>query len=63
MATTPQREEPGFDSDVNELPKDKDNGSPDTLEEKPDVAAQDEEDDNLEAQKDAAEERKDGGYQ
>jgi hypothetical protein len=63
MATTPQGEEPGFESDVDELPKDRDNGSPNTLEEDPDTAKADEEDANLEAQKDAAEERKEGGYQ
>lgn len=56
-------EEPGFEHDVNELPKDRDKGSPDTLEESPETSEQDEEDDNLEAQKQAAEKRKDGGYQ
>ena len=63
MATTPQGEEPGFESDIDELPKDRDKGSPDTLEEDPDTAEADEEDANLAAQADAAEERKEGGYQ
>jgi hypothetical protein len=63
MATTPQGEEPGFENDVDELPKDRDNGSPNALEEDPDTAKADEEDANLEAQKDAAGERKEGGYQ
>ena len=58
MATTPQSEESGFESDVDELPKGRDNPSPNTLEEDPDTAKADEEDANLEAQKDAAEERK-----
>jgi hypothetical protein len=63
MDGTPQGEEPGFDHDVDELPKDRDNGSPETLEEKPEVAAEDEEEVNLDAQRNAAEERKEGGYQ
>lgn len=63
MDDTPQGEEPGFDHDVDELPKDRDNGSPETLEDKPEAAAADEDEDNLKAQRKAAEERKDGGYQ
>ena len=59
MATT--REEPGFETDVNELPEGA-NRSEDTLEESPpsddDAATEIEE-----AQRDAAEERKEGGYQ
>jgi hypothetical protein len=56
-------EEPGFEHDVNELPKDRNKGSPDTLEESPETTEQDEEDANLETQRQAAEERKDGDYQ
>ena len=61
MATTPQDEEPGFETDVNELTED-DNGSEDTLEEKPNPSDQDPAD-LEEAQKDGAEDRKEGGYQ
>jgi hypothetical protein len=63
MDCTLQGEEPGFDHDVDELPKDRDNGLPETLEERPKVAVDDKEEDNLEAQRKAAEERKEGGYQ
>lgn len=63
MKDTAQGEEPGFDHDVDEIQKDRDNGSPETLEEKPEVSAEDEDEDNLEAQRKAAKERKEGGYQ
>jgi hypothetical protein len=60
MATTPQEEQPGFETDVNELPV-SNQGPDDTLEEKP---SEDEESSELEkAQEEAAEERKEGGYQ
>ena len=61
MATTPRDEEPGFETDVNELTED-DNGSEDTLEEKRgpgDQAPAERE----EAQQDGAEDRTEGGYQ
>ena len=61
MATTPENEEPGFEHDVNELPEDQDNGSPDTLEDDP--LPEDEAGGIEDAQEEAAEERKDGGYQ
>lgn len=61
MATTPRDEEPGFETDVNELTED-DNGREDTLEEKPGPSDQDPAD-LEEAQKDGAEDRKEGGYQ
>jgi len=61
MATTPQEEEPGFETDVNELPED-DQGSEDTLEEEP-LPEDDEPAEMEEAQEQAAEERKEGGYQ
>lgn len=62
MATTPDNEQPGFETDVNELPHDKDNGDEHRLEDGPE--AQDENASELEeAQKEAAEERKEGGYQ
>jgi len=61
MATTPQEEEPGFETDVSELPDD-DQGSEDTLEDEP--GSEDEESEGMEeAQEEAAEERKEGGYQ
>lgn len=61
MATTPQEEEPGFETDVNELPED-DQGSEDTLEDEPD--SEDHGSDDMEkVQEEAAEERKEGGYQ
>ena len=61
MATTPDNEEPGFEHDVNELPKDQ-NSSEETLEENP--KADDEQAAEMEhVQEEAAEERKEGGYQ
>ncbi|WP_156347480.1 MULTISPECIES: hypothetical protein [unclassified Sphingomonas] len=61
MASTPQEKEPGFETDVNELPED-DKGSEDTLEEEP--LPEDEATAGMEeAQEQAAEERKEGGYQ
>ena len=60
MASTPTNEEPGFEADVNELPEDN-QGAEDTLEDEPlpedDSAGLDD------AQEQAAEERKEGGYQ
>lgn len=61
MATTPQEEEPGFETDVNELPED-DKGSPDTLEDEP-LPEDGEAADLGDAQEQAAEEREEGGYQ
>ncbi|MES3082207.1 hypothetical protein [Sphingomonas faeni] len=49
MVTTPQAEEPGFESDVNELPDDN-NGREDTLEDKP-IADEQEPSDLEDAQK------------
>lgn len=60
MTNIASEEEPGFEADVDELPED-DQGSPDTLEDQPlgedDAPALDE------AQEQATEERKEGGYQ
>lgn len=58
MATNPENEEPGFEHDVNELPE---KGHEDTLEDDP--KPEDEADAMEEAQEEAAEERKVGGYQ
>lgn len=55
----PQDEEPGFETDVNELP-DSNNGPEDSLEEKPSPDVQNS-DDLEEAQKEGAEEREEGG--
>ncbi len=55
----PQDEEPGFETDVNELP-DSNNGPEDSLEDKPSRDAQNP-DDLEEAQKEGAEEREEGG--
>ena len=55
----PQDEEPGFETDVNELP-DSNNGPEDSLEDKPSRDAQNS-DDLEEAQKEGAEEREEGG--
>lgn len=61
MSTKPTNEEPGFENGINELPNDQDGGDPDTLEEsQPEGEKADEME---EAQKDAAEQRKEGGYQ
>jgi hypothetical protein len=57
MVTTPQAEEPGFETDVNELP---DNGPEYTLENKP-IADEQRPNDLEEAQKEGAEEREEGG--
>jgi hypothetical protein len=55
----PQDEEPGFETEVNELP-DSNNGPEDSLEDKPVPDAQNS--DDLEgAQKEGAEEREEGG--
>jgi hypothetical protein len=59
MTTTPN-EEPGFEADVDELPEDND-VSPDTLEDAP--LPEDESTKLEEAQEQAAEERREGGYQ
>jgi hypothetical protein len=59
---SPTNEEPGFENDVDELPDDAQPASPETLENTPKQDATDA--DELEAaQEDAAEERKEGGYQ
>lgn len=55
----PQDEEPGFETDVNELPN-SNNGPEDSLEDNPSPDAQNLED-LEEAQKEGAEEREDGG--
>ena len=55
----PQDEEPGFETDFNELP-DSNNGPEDSLEDKPSPETQ-HPDDIEEAQKEGAEEREDGG--
>jgi hypothetical protein len=58
MVTTPQAEEPGFETDVNELPDDN-NGPEDTLEDKQ-AADEQKANDLEEAQKDGAEKREEG---
>jgi hypothetical protein len=63
MATVPQNEEPGIGQNVKKLPKDQENGSPDTLEVSLDVPATDEDEDKLDVEKRAAEERKERGHQ
>lgn len=55
----PQDEEPGFETDVNELP-DSNNGPEDSLEDKPSPNAPIS-DDLEEAEKEGAEERQEGG--
>lgn len=61
MASTPTNEEPGFEVDVNELP-DTDQGAENRLEDEP--LAEDGKSNALdEAQEQASEERKEGGYQ
>ncbi len=55
----PQNEEPGFETDVNELP-DGNMGPEDSLEDKPSPDAQ-KSDDLEEVQKEGAEEREEGG--
>lgn len=60
MAIHPENEEPGFEHDVNELPKAQ-KGHEDSLEEDP--KPQDEAGAMEKVQEEAAEERKDGGYQ
>ena len=59
MAITPQDEEPGFETDVNET-SDGNNGPEDTLEDKP-IADEQNPNDLEEAQKEGAEERENGG--
>ena len=59
MVTTPQAEEPGFETDVNELPDD-DKGLEDTLEDKP-TSDEQKPNDLEEAQKEGVEEREEGG--
>jgi len=59
MAITPQEEEPGFETDVNEL-SDGNNGPEDTLEDEL-IADEQKPDDLEEAQKEGAEEREEGG--
>jgi hypothetical protein len=58
MMTASQDEEPGFETDVNELPDDK--GPEDTLEDKP-IADEQNSNDLKDAQNEGAEERKEGG--
>lgn len=60
MAITPDNEDPGFENDVNELPKDQ-NTSEETLEDDPEPADEAAEMEHVQAE--AAEERKEGGYQ
>ena len=60
MATTPDNEEPGFETDVNELLEDQDNGSEDTRRR---PLPEDGGENIEESQEEAAEERKEGGYQ
>ncbi|KQT31010.1 hypothetical protein ASG29_16020 [Sphingomonas sp. Leaf412] len=60
MIEKPTEEEPGFEAEVDELPED-DQGSPNTLEEEP--KPEDDLPEMQEAQEQAAEERKEGGYQ
>ena len=55
----PQDEEPGFETDDNELP-DSNNGPEDSLEDKP-LRGPQNSDDLEEAQKEGAEEREEGG--
>ena len=58
----PTNEQPGFENDVDELPDDQQAASPDTLEDLPKQDAAESED--LESvQEEAAEQRKEGGYQ
>ena len=59
MPITPHDEEPGFETDVNEL-SNGNNGPEDTLEDKP-IADEQKPDDLEEAQKEGAEEREEGG--
>jgi hypothetical protein len=61
MTIHPENEEPGFEHEVNEIPVKQDNGADDTLEDKP--PAGEEADEMEQAQDEAAEERKEGGYQ
>lgn len=60
MTNNASEEEPGFEADVDELPED-DQGSPDTLEDEP--LPENDVSELGEAQEQAAEERKEGGYQ
>ncbi len=59
MMTTPKSEDPGFETDVNELP-DGNKGPEDTLEDKS-IADEQKPSDLEEAQKEGAEEREEGG--
>ncbi|MDO7841721.1 hypothetical protein [Sphingomonas immobilis] len=59
-SAAPEEDEPGFETDVNELDHAKDSGSEHTLEEEP---GKTEAEDMEHAQEDAAEDRKEGGYQ
>lgn len=61
MTDTPRDEEPGFETDVNELPEDW-AGSETTLEDDP-LPEDADMPDLDEAQQQAAEERREGGYQ
>lgn len=59
MMTTPKSEEPGYETDVNELPNDN-KGPEDSLEDKS-IADEQRPSDLEEAQKEGAEEREEGG--
>lgn len=59
MVTTPQDEEPGLETDVNEL-SDSNNALEDTLEDKP-IADKQKLEDLEQAQKEGAEDREEGG--
>ncbi len=61
MASTPTNEESGFEADVNELPEDN-QGAEGTLEDEP-LPENDEPEGLDDAQEQAAEERKEDGYQ
>lgn len=62
MTNMPENEEPGFETDVNELPAEQDGVSEDTLEEDP-SPDKGQASEMEQAQEEAAEERKEGGYQ
>jgi hypothetical protein len=64
MATTPEDEEPGFETDVDELPAGPEKGREDTLEDSPAPNKDESQATEMEyVQEEAAEERKEGGYQ
>ena len=64
MATRPENDEPGFEADVDELPAGPEKGREDTLEDRPAPDKVDDQASEMEhVQAEAAEERKEGGYQ